>query len=146
MSTQPVVPAALLLVLAAVIVGARAQTLPAVLAHTGSHRRAALLRWMAPTLAMLLLVVAAARPSLASSAPPPPDRDAAAWSQGADVNVFFVVDRSVDSRVEDYGGASRMSGIRNDMSAIVDAYPKARFAVIGFASAPVIDWPLSEDT
>jgi hypothetical protein len=144
MSTQPVVPVALLLVLAAVIVGARARTLPAVLAHTGSHRRAALLRWIAPTLAMLLLVVAAARPGLTSPALPAPDRDAA--SQGANVNVFFVVDRSVDSRVEDYGGASRMSGIRNDMSAIVGAYPKARFAVIGFASAPAIAWPLSEDT
>ena len=144
MSAQPVVPAALLLVLAAVIVAARAQTLPAVLAHSGSHRRTALLRWIAPTLAMLLLVVAAARPALTSPAPPPPDRDAA--SHGRNVNVFFVVDRSVDSRVEDYGGASRMSGIRNDMSAIVDAYPKGRFAVIGFASAPEIDWPLSEDT
>jgi Ca-activated chloride channel family protein len=143
-SAQPVVPIALLLVLAAVIVGARARTLPAALAHTGSHRRVALLRWIAPTLAVLLLVVAAARPGLTSPAPPPPDRDAA--SQGQNVNVFFVVDRSVDSRVEDYGGASRMSGIRNDMSAIIDAYPKARFAVIGFASAPAIDWPLSEDT
>ncbi|BBY66518.1 VWA domain-containing protein [Mycolicibacterium helvum] len=146
MNAQPVLPAALLLVLAAVIVGARAQTLPAILAHPGSHRRAALLRWMANTLAMLLLVLAAARPGLTTPTPPPPGRDAAAASQGANVNVFFVVDRSVDSRVEDYGGASRMSGIRTDMSAIIDTFPQARFAVVGFASAPVIDWPLSDDT
>lgn len=146
MSTQPVLPAALLLVLAAAVVGARALTLPTVLAHPGAHRRVALWRWCATTLAMLLLVVAAARPGLDGRAEPPPDRVAAAASQGADVNVFFIVDRSVDSRVTDYGGASRMSGIRSDMSAIVDAYPQARFAMIGFASAPAIDWPLSDDT
>lgn len=146
MSLHPVLPAAVLLVLAAVVVTARAVTLSAALAHTGRPRRAALSRWGATTLAMLLLVVAAARPGLDSPAQAGPDRDAAAVSQGADVNVFFVVDRSVDSRVSDYGGATRMSGIRSDMSAIVDAYPKARFAMIGFASAPAIDWPLSEDT
>ncbi|AKK27451.1 hypothetical protein [Mycobacterium sp. EPa45] len=146
MSVHPVLPMALLLVLAAVIVGARAVTLSAVLARTGDTRRVALLRWGATTLAMLLLVAAAARPGIESPDQAQPDRDAAAVSQGANTNVFFVVDRSVDSRVSDYGGATRMSGIRTDMAAIVDTYPKARFAVIGFASAPAIDWPLSEDT
>ena len=144
MSLHPVLPMALLLVLAAVIVGARAVTLSALLANDG-HRRPALWRWAATTSALLLLVIAAARPGIDSSARAQPDRDATAVSQGADVNVFFVVDRSVDSRVTDYGGATRMSGIRDDMAAIVDTYPKARFAVIGFASAPEIDWPLSED-
>ncbi|KAA0111948.1 VWA domain-containing protein [Mycolicibacterium sp. P1-5] len=145
MSVHPVLPLALLLVLAAVIVGVRAVTLSAVLAHTGDSRRIALFRWSTTTLAMVLLVVAAARPGIESPAQPQPDRDAAAVSQGANTNVFFVVDRSVDSRVSDYGGATRMSGIRTDMTAIVDTYPKARFAVIGFATAPAIDWPLSED-
>lgn len=143
MSVHPVLPVALLLLVAAVIVAARAVT---VSAATGNLRRTALARWGATTLAMLLMVAAAARPGLDSPAQPQPDRDATAVSQGRGVNVFFVVDRSVDSRVSDYGGATRMSGIRNDMSAIVDTYPKARFAVIGFASAPEIDWPLSDDT
>ena len=145
MSLHPVLPIALLLVLAAVIVGARAVTLSALLTN-GGHRRAALWRWAATTSALLLLVVAAARPGIDSPAAAQPDSDATAVSQGAGVNVFFVVDRSVDSRVTDYGGATRMSGIRDDMSAIVDTYPRARFAVIGFASVPAIDWPLSEDT
>lgn len=145
MSVHPVLPMALLLVLAAVIVAARAVTLSAVLAHPGDRRRPTLLRWGATTVALLLLVAAAARPGIDSPAQSHPDRDAAAASQGANTNVFFVVDRSVDSRVSDYGGATRMSGIRNDMAAIVDTYPKARFAVIGFASAPDIAWPLSED-
>ena len=145
MSVQPVLPLALLLVLAAVVVGARAITLSAVLARPRDSRRRALLRWGAMTVAMLLLVVAAARPGLESPAQPRPDRDAAAVSQGADTNVFFVVDRSVDSRVADYGGQTRMSGIRADMASIIQTYPKARFAVIGFASDPAIEWPLSED-
>ncbi|WP_445170040.1 vWA domain-containing protein [Mycolicibacterium sp. Dal123E01] len=138
MSLDPVLPVALLLVLAAVVVGARAQTLSTVLAHAGRHRRTAMLRWSATTLALLLVVVTAARPGIAATAQMQPD-------QRAEVNVFFVVDRSVDSRVEDFGGATRMAGIRSDMSAIVDAYPGARFAAIGFSSAAAIDWPLSDD-
>jgi len=136
MSMDPVIPVALLLVLAAVIVGARAQTLSATLAR--SHRRSAVLRWGATTLALLLVVFAAARPSVTTSAQTHSD-------QRAEVNVFFVVDRSVDSRVEDFGGATRMAGIRSDMSAIVDAFPNARFAAIGFSSAAAVDWPLSDD-
>lgn len=146
MSVHPVLPMALLLVLAAVIVAARAVTLSAVLTHSPAHRRRSLLRWGATTLAMLLLVGVAARPGIESPTQSYADRDATAVSQGAGVNVFFIVDRSVDSRVSDYGGETRMSGIRADMTSIVDTYPKARFAVIGFASAPKIDWPLSEDT
>lgn len=146
MSVHPVLPMALLLVLAAVIVGTRAVPLSTVLARPRDHRPAALWRWGTTTLALLLLVLASVRPGVDSPARAQPDRDAAAVSQGANTNVFFVVDRSVDSRVSDYGGATRMSGIRSDMAAIVDTYPKARFAVIGFASEPAVDWPLSEDT
>ncbi len=38
-----------------------------------------------------------------------------------------------------------MSVIRNDIEALIDQYPGARFAVIAFASRPSLDWPLSED-
>lgn len=86
-------------------------------------------------------------PGLDSAAEHSSDRDLTATAQGANANVFFVVDRSVDSRVEDFGErTSRMTGIRHDIAAIIDAYPKARFAVIGFASRPSVDWPLSQDT
>jgi hypothetical protein len=147
MSLHPVVPPAVLLLIAAVVVAARAVVLSAVLARTGSpNRRSALLRWSATTAAVLLLVLAAARPGVDSPGSRQPDRDLTATSQGANLNVFFVVDRSVDSRVADYGDrTSRMTGIRNDIAALIDAYPKARFAMIGFASRPSVDWPLSED-
>ncbi len=145
---RPVVPLAVLLLIAAVLVAARAIVLSAVLARSGSpHRRSALVGWSATTAAVLLLVLAAARPGLDSPGARQHDRDLTATSQGANVNVFFVVDRSVDSRVTDYGeGTSRMTGIRNDIAAVIDTYPKARFAMIGFAARPSVDWPLSEDT
>lgn len=148
MSLHPVVPLAVLLLIAAVLVATRAMVLSAVLARSGSpHRRSALVRWSATTAAVLLLVLAAARPGLDSPGARQHDRDLTATSQGANVNVFFVVDRSVDSRVTDYGeGTSRMTGIRNDIAAVIDTYPKARFAMIGFAARPSVDWPLSEDT
>ncbi len=39
-----------------------------------------------------------------------------------------------------------MEVARNDLEALIDRYPRARFAVIGFSSAPSLDWPLSADT
>ncbi|AQT80500.1 hypothetical protein B1R94_16330 [Mycolicibacterium litorale] len=147
MTVHPVLAPAVLLIVAAVLVAARAQTLSAVLATTAAERRRpALWRWAAVTAALLALVVAAARPGLEAAAAQP-DGNAAVASPSSNANVFLVVDRSVDTRVEDYGaGGSRMSGMRADMAAIIDAYPQARFALIGFASTPSIDWPLSGDT
>lgn len=147
MTVHPVLAPALLLIVAAVLVGARAQALSALLGQTApGHRRPALWRWAAITVALLSLTIAAARPGLHAAAAQP-DSNTAAAGATSNANVFLVVDRSVDSRVEDYGDrASRMSGMRADLAAIIDAYPQARFAVIGFASAPSVDWPLSEDT
>jgi len=39
-----------------------------------------------------------------------------------------------------------MEVAREDIEALIDRYPRARFAVIGFASAPILQWPLSADT
>ena len=48
--------------------------------------------------------------------------------------------------MEDHGdNRSRMSAIRNDIEGLIDRHPRARFAVISFASRPSLDWPLSED-
>jgi Ca-activated chloride channel family protein len=95
------------------------------------------------TLAALLVLLAAARPGVEPVEP----ETAAAKRSGTSTNVFLVVDRSVDSGVEDFGdGQSRMSAIRADIAALIDRYPQARFAVIAFASRPSLDWPLSADT
>src|SRR2546422_677522 len=64
----------------------------------------------------------------------------------ANLNVFIVIDRSVDSRVEDFADhESRMAGIRDDVLAVIDQYPRARFSVIEFASKAAELWPLSAD-
>jgi Ca-activated chloride channel homolog len=147
MTFQPIVSVAMLVGIAAVLIIVRMFALYRVLVRTGSGRYLrVVLRWSGLTAAGLLLVLAAARPGLEPSdnAARADNKPQAARSVNA--NVFFVVDRSVDSRVEDYiDGKSRMSGIRDDMEALVDQYPQARFAVISFASKAKMDWPLSDD-
>lgn len=144
MTLQPVVPLVVLVVLAAVLVGIRVVGLRRALRRTNGAGSRVILRWSGLTLAVLLLMAAAARPGVTVSAV------ASGWADsvagGAEVNVFFVVDRSVDSRVEDFGDrTTRMAGIRDDIAALIDHYPGAQFAVISFSSIATMDWPLSDD-
>ncbi len=136
MTFDPVLPPLFLAVIAVTLIALRAVALrPA--AGTGRH---GFLRWATTTVAMLLVLLAAARPgSGPASASEPAQRPQA----GA--NVYFIVDRSADSSITDFGGAPRMSGIRADMKKLIDTHPGARFAVIAFASRPAVDWPLSGD-
>ncbi|MBV9088515.1 MAG: VWA domain-containing protein [Mycobacteriaceae bacterium] len=141
MTFEPVLPVAVLVITGVALLAIRAVTLPAALRHIGSRRYGRLLRWSGLTAAVLLIVLAAARPSVGKPMAATP-----AAAGGSDTNVFFVVDRSVDSRVEDLGpNTSRMAGIRTDMAALIDQYPRARFAMISFSSRASLDWPLSDD-
>ncbi|BBZ14677.1 vWA domain-containing protein [Mycobacterium branderi] len=146
MTFNPVFAPAVLVVIAVALIAVRMVALYRVLVRTGSGRyRRVVLRWCGLTLAVLLLVFAAARPGidLAGGSADQPNRTAAA---DPNLNVYFVVDRSVNSRVEDYGDhQSRMSGIRSDIDALIGEYHRARFAVISFASKATLDWPLSDD-
>jgi Ca-activated chloride channel family protein len=140
MTLQPVVPLLLLAAVAAAIVVARVVALRRLTA--AGRTRAALMRWGGVTLAALLLLVAAARPVIGSD-----DQGIVRAAGDGDPNVFIVVDRSADMRVEDLSsGRERMAGARDDIAALIDRYPDARFAVISFASRPSLDWPLSQDT
>ncbi|SPM33659.1 Secreted protein containing bacterial Ig-like domain and vWFA domain [Mycobacterium rhizamassiliense] len=145
MTFQPIAPVAVLIAIAILLVGIRMAALYRVLVRTGTGRyRRVVLRWSALTAAGLLLVLAAGRPGL------PHDTGQAnakpAKTGAANANIFFVVDRSVDGRVEDYAdGKSRLSGIRSDITALIDQYPRARFSIIEFASKAGVDWPLSDD-
>jgi len=147
MTFQPIVSVAILIAIAAVLVVIRMVALYRVLVRTGTGRYLrVVLRWGALTAAGLLLVLAAARPGLSAGDTHSRAENKPAGSPIANANVFFVVDRSVDSRVEDYtDNKSRMSGIRSDIEALMDQYPRARFAVIDFASKASLDWPLSDD-
>jgi hypothetical protein len=136
-------PAVLLAVVAAGLVAARLVTLRNTLrANASGGRRLKLLRWWGLTVAALLLVIAAARPGLTTGA----QQAGGTESTAANVNVFLVVDLSLDSRVQDYGvGVARMTGMRADIAALLDHYPHARFGLITFDSRPSVDWPLSDD-
>ncbi len=131
MTFQPVLPPVMLGVISVMLIVLRFISMTQL--HTSKGARwPTVSRWCGLTLAMLLLLIAAWRPGLE-----PNGQDAAASVQGGEnVNVFFVVDRSSDSR---------MDGIRADIDALVDRYPRARFAMIAFASRASLDWPLSED-
>jgi hypothetical protein len=126
MTFQPIIPFAIFAVVAVALIAARLVTLRGVLAATGAHRRNALVRWGAMTLAILLLLAATTRPALTATGDDPGER-----GSGANTNVFVVLDRTVDARA--------------DLDALLDRYPEARFAVITFAPEPMLTWPLSQD-
>lgn len=137
MTFDPVAPAPALAVLAAVLVVLRLVALwPAM-----SGGRESLGRWATTTVALILVLLAAFRPGTGAVE----DTEHSATAGGG-TNVFFLVDRSADSAIPDFGAASRMSGMRADMTALTEAHPEARFSVISFAARPAIDWPLSADT
>ena len=141
MTFQPVLPAVVLIVIAVIVVALRLLNMRRL--HTTSGAGwSTVWRWSGLTLAVLLILLAAARPGIEHG-----DQEAtAAARSGENTNIFFIVDRSADSAVEDYAdGQSRMSGIRSDIEALIDRYPRARFAVVTFASRSSLDWPLSED-
>lgn len=138
MTFDPVLPAPALGAIAVALIALRLVALR-LATRSGSGVRT-ILRWCATTLAMLLVLLAAARPGTGTTA----DEVTPVTAQGG-ANVYFVVDRSADSAVADFGGAPRMSGIRDDIQTLIGSHPGARFAVISFASRPATDWPLSSD-
>lgn len=147
MSFDPIVSPVLLFVLGGLLIVIRMAALYRVLVRTGTgHYRKVVLRWSGLTLAVLLLVLAAARPGFDLGDDHPAEQPKGSLAVDPNLNVFFVVDRSVNSRVEDFGDReSRMAGIRADIASLIDEYPRARFAVIAFASKAGVDWPLSDD-
>lgn len=136
MTFEPVLPPLVLAFAALALVTLRLLSLRS----ASKAGRQTLLRWSLTTAAMVLVLLAAARPVTGSTAEPAP-----AQSSQTGANVYFLVDRSADSAITDFGGAPRMSGIRDDIEAVIDAHPGARFALISFAARPAIDWPLSAD-
>ena len=144
MTFDPVLPVWLLAGLAAIAVIVRLATLHRLLVHAAAGRyRAVVLRWTGLTVALLLLLFAAFRPGLTGGEDRDGDDPIRAVSN---INVFLVVDRSATTGVTDYGdGKSRMTGIRNDIRALIDEYAGGRFDLIGFADQAHVEWPLSQD-
>ncbi|WP_156507365.1 VWA domain-containing protein [Arthrobacter sp. OY3WO11] len=100
----------------------------------GSSRRAGVRQ----ALLVLLLVGAALRPGLPGGT---------AQAASAELNVFFVVDTTTSMVAEDYGNAEpRMAGVRQDIAAIAQELPGARFSVITFDTTAHVRMPLTTDT
>jgi Ca-activated chloride channel homolog len=139
MTLHPVLPPLLLCAVAVLVLAARVVSFRRWQA-SGRHRTA-LWRWFGITLAGLLLLVAAVRVVFVVN-----DQPAIRSAGDTEPNVFLIVDRSPDMTVRDLGQDTRMDVARDDIAALLDRYPRARFAVIEFASSPVLSWPLSADT
>jgi Ca-activated chloride channel family protein len=138
MTLHPILPPLLLGAVAVLFVAARVVAFRQWQA-SGRHR-AALWRSLGITSAALLLLVAATRIVNVE------DQAGIRSAGDAEPNVFLLVDRSPEMAVRDLEDRARMEVARDDIEALIDRYPHARFAVIEFASAPALSWPLSSDT
>jgi hypothetical protein len=139
MTAIPVLPPLLLAAVATLLFAAQVVALR----HwrASGHSRTALWRWIGVSAAALLLVVSATRVVITA------DDESATRSAGdVEPNVFLLIDRSPDMAVADLEGRTRIELAHNDIQALIDRYPQARFAVIGFASGPSLEWPLSADS
>lgn len=139
MTLQPVLPPLLLAAVAVLVVVARVVLLRRL--PDTERTRTVMWRWAGVTAAGLLLLLASARPTIGSD-----DQAAARAAGDREPNVFVVLDRSADMSVRDVDGRTRMAAAHDDIAALIDRYPDARFSVLGFTSRPSVDWPLSADT
>lgn len=85
-------------------------------------------------LAAILLLIAMFRPTLGGD-----DAAVTRIAGEREPNIFLIVDRSADM-------FSRTALAREDINAVIDRYPDARFAMISFDARPSLDWPLSADS
>nr|WP_090341382.1 vWA domain-containing protein [Mycolicibacterium malmesburyense]CRL71205.1 hypothetical protein CPGR_01892 [Mycolicibacterium malmesburyense] len=131
MTFSPVVPPVLLIAVAVAVLVLRLITMR-LLARSPGQRWTTVWRWSALTLAVMLMLIAAARPAIGSGT----QESATSADSDTTANVFLIVDRSADSPIAD---------IRDDISALIDRYPQAQFAMITFAARSSVEWPLSED-
>ena len=139
MSLEPILPPLLIAGLAVALLVARVVTFGRVRAQAGGW--AAVWRWSSLTAAGVLLLVAALGPTAGGSpdSVPRPAGD-------REPNIFVLLDRSPEMSQRDTDGRPRMAAARDDIAALIDRYPDARFALIGFADRPSVVWPLSADT
>lgn len=146
MTFEPVLAWWVLGLLAVLTLVLRMYTLYRVLVVVGKgSQRKVVVRWSLLTLVIVCLLAAAVRPGIEQQRYTASGTAAEVVAED-NVNVFFVVDRSLNSRADDYGDNEfRMAGIRADMQSIVDQYPTGRFSVTSFATSARVDWPLSDD-
>lgn len=64
----------------------------------------------------------------------------------SNVEMFFVVDRTGSMAAEDYNGSeARLVGVQNDLIALTEEMPAARYTIIGFDSQATQQLPMTTD-
>lgn len=64
----------------------------------------------------------------------------------SNVEVYLLVDRTGSMAAEDWNGSEpRLNGVRQDLTAIREAFPQARFSVLALDSAAARELPLTSD-
>jgi Ca-activated chloride channel homolog len=93
--------------------------------------------WVRRTGLVALLALVGLGPSV-----PVTDRDTAV----ANVDLFFVVDRTGSMAAEDFDGANeRLVGVRHDITSLTADVPGARYSIISFDSQASRQLPLTSD-
>ncbi|WP_420113581.1 vWA domain-containing protein [Pseudactinotalea sp.] len=65
----------------------------------------------------------------------------------SNAEIYFVVDRTGSMAAEDYdGGQPRLAGVSHDMTALTQALPGSRYAIIAFDSQSTRQLPLTTDS
>ena len=101
--------------------------------RAGDGTLLAWLRRIAMTVALLGIALGPAVPSTTTTVE-------------SNIEMFFVVDRTGSMAAEDYDGTRpRLDGVREDVVALVEAMPGARYSVIGFDSQATRQLPLTTD-
>lgn len=129
---QPVIPLPVLLLLG--VAGLAACIWALIRARSGERRAA----WFVRLALVVAVVVLALRPGLTGGS---------SEKIVTDTDVFVVVDVTGSMSAEDEpNGKTRFDLVREDITALVEAYPGARFALISFAAAAQLRMPLTSDS
>jgi Ca-activated chloride channel family protein len=129
---NPVIHPVILLPVAIAAIG-----LAAVALVRASGRRGRVV-WAMRTLFVLACVAMLLRPGITGGQ---------AETYATEADVFIVVDASASIVAEDWAdGKTRLDGVREDVEAIADKYPGARFSLITFDSTTSVRLPLTTDT
>ncbi|WP_395640199.1 VWA domain-containing protein [Pseudolysinimonas sp.] len=130
MIVQPVLPAALVVIVALAVAGLAVWR---AVASRGSSR----LVWIGRVALVLACGLLLLRPGISGGA---------AETLAAEVDVVIVVDATASIVAEDWDGDEpRLDGVRADVEQIVARYPGARFALLTFDSDAVVRVPLTTD-
>jgi Ca-activated chloride channel family protein len=131
MTLSPMLPLALLIPIAALMLGFVAWQI------LRNRRTPLALNWLARLALVALVLLMSIRPAIAGAEP-------GSTAEGG-LEVYFVVDTTSSMAAEDFESAPRLDGVKADIGGIARSLPGAEFALVTFDSSAVQRMPLSGD-